>query len=131
MRPLIALCSLALALNVAAVWAADHTTDSLDVVQERLASAKAILIDVREPSEWAEGHLKSARLLSLSRLRKGVPAAELHQTLGKDRIIYAHCLAGQRCLEAADRLKQAGYEVRALKPGYKALLSAGFEKATP
>lgn len=131
MRLLLFLCTLALFFSVASVKAAEHTSDSLETIKERLASGKAILIDVREPSEWEAGHLKEARLLSLSRLRKGVPGEELAKILAKDKVIYAHCAAGFRCLETADRLKQAGYEVRALKPGYKALLDAGFEKAAP
>ncbi len=109
--------------------AAEHTKESLMTVKAQVASGKAVILDVREQSEWASGHLKDARLLPLSRLRKGVPAAELEQLLTKDKIIYAHCHAGVRCLEAADRLKQAGYEIRPLKPSYKDLLKAGFEEA--
>jgi hypothetical protein len=44
---------------------ADHTADSLDTVTKALADGKAVLIDVREDSEWAGGHLKDARHLAL------------------------------------------------------------------
>lgn len=108
---------------------AEHTTDSLETVKAQLAADKAVLLDVREPSEWDSGHLKSAKSLPLSRLRKGIDNKELAKLMPSDRVIYAHCAAGVRCLEVADRLKQAGFEVRALKPGYRDLLSAGFEKA--
>lgn len=111
--------------------AAEHTTDSLDKVKQQLVDEKAVLIDVREPSEWEDGHLKDARLLSLSRLRKGVPTEELTKTLPKGKVVYAHCRSGGRCLEAADKLKALGYEVRPLKPGYQELLKAGFPKAEP
>ncbi|MDX1968799.1 MAG: rhodanese-like domain-containing protein [Planctomycetaceae bacterium] len=131
MRLLLVLGALALSVNIAPLRAAEHTSDSLETVKERLTSGEAILVDVRELSEWEEGHLKGARLLSLSRLRKGIPSEELAKILTPDKVIYAHCAAGFRCLETAERLKRAGYEVRALKPGYKALLDAGFEKAAP
>ncbi|MBI1344795.1 rhodanese-like domain-containing protein [bacterium] len=116
-------------LMFSAVFAAEHTKDPLPEVKERVTKGDALLIDVREKSEWDDGHLKAAKRLSLSQLRKGVSAEELQSLLTKEKIIYLHCFSGGRCLEAADRLQKAGYEVRPLKPGYKDLLSAGFEKA--
>jgi phage shock protein E len=112
-------------------FAAEHTTDSLDKVKQQLADGKAVLIDVREPSEWDDGHLKDAKLLSVSKLRKGVPAEELDKLLTKGKVVYAHCKSGGRCLEAADRLQKLGYDVRPLKPGYQELINAGFPKAKP
>lgn len=116
-------------IMISAVSAAEHTKDPLPEVKARVAKGDAILVDVREKSEWDDGHLKAAKHLSLSQLRKGVSAEELMSTLMKDKVIYLHCFSGGRCLEAADRLQKAGYEVRPLKPGYKDLLNAGFEKA--
>jgi rhodanese-related sulfurtransferase len=118
-------------LLVGSLLGAEHTTDTLDEVRKQLVAEKAVLLDVREPVEWEEGHLKEATSLPLSRLRKGIDAAELKKLLPEGKILYAHCFAGVRCLEAADRLKAAGYELRPLKPGYKDLLKAGFEKAAP
>ena len=85
-----------------------------------------MLVDVREPDEWNEGHLSGARSLPLSVLEKGVKPDALANLLPKTKIIYVHCLAGGRCLEAADILAPLGYDVRPLKPGYKALVAAGF-----
>ena len=116
-------------LGSTTLFAAEHTTDSLDKVKQSLADKKAVLIDVREQSEWDEGHLKDAKLLPVSKLRKGVPEEELAKTLSKGKIVYAHCRSGGRCLEAADRLTKLGYEVRPLKAGYEELLKAGFPKA--
>jgi rhodanese-related sulfurtransferase len=106
--------------------AADHTKDSLETVQQAVADQKAVLVDVREPEEWNEGHLSGARSLPLSVLEKGVKPDAIANLLPKTKIIYVHCLAGGRCLEAADILAPLGYDVRPLKPGYKALVSAGF-----
>ncbi|HUQ72542.1 MAG TPA: rhodanese-like domain-containing protein [Planctomycetaceae bacterium] len=114
-----------------ATFAAEHTKDSLDKVKQQLADGKAVLIDVREQAEWDDGHLKDAKLLPVSKLRKGVPTDELAKTLSKGKVVYAHCKAGGRCLEAADRLSKLGYDIRPLKPGYEDLLKAGFPKAEP
>jgi rhodanese-related sulfurtransferase len=105
---------------------AEHTKDSLDTVKQAVAEQKAVIIDVREPDEWQEGHLAGAGLLPLSALERGVPPQELAKILPKDKIIYCYCLAGGRCEEAASMLKPLGYDVRAIKPGYPQLVKAGF-----
>jgi rhodanese-related sulfurtransferase len=105
---------------------ADHTRDSLDTVRQAVAEQKAVIVDVREPEEWQEGHLSGARLLPLSALEKGVAPQDLARILPKDKIIYCHCLMGGRCVEAAEILRPLGYDVRPLKPGYPTLVKAGF-----
>jgi len=109
---------------------AQHTTDSLDAVQQAVARQAAVLVDVREPEEWQEGHLAAARLLPLSTLERGASPQELAKLLPRDKIIYCYCLAGGRCAEAAAILKPLGYDVRPLKPGYPQLVKAGFPSAT-
>jgi len=105
---------------------AEHTKDSLETVRQAVAQKKAVIIDVREPDEWQEGHLAGAGLLPLSAIARGVPPQELATILPKDKIIYCYCLAGGRCMEAAELLKALGYDVRALQPGYPQLVKAGF-----
>ena len=117
-----------MSLAVGSLPAADHTKDSPDVVKKALAEKKAILLDVREQSEWDAGHLQGAQLLPLSKL-KGDDIRNLLKDLPKDKPIYAHCKAGGRCLTAADILIKHGYDVRPLKQGYQDLLEAGFPKA--
>lgn len=108
---------------------AEHTKDSLDTVKKAVTDGKAVLIDVREKSEWDDGHLKDAKLLPLSTLKAGAKAEDLARVVPKDKVVYLHCGSGVRCLKAADELKKLGYDVRPLKDGYKDLLKAGFEKA--
>ena len=88
-----------------------------------------MLIDVREKTEWDKGHLKDAKLLPLSALKADPLPKDLVQLLPKDKIIYAHCAAGVRCVSAAEILRKAGYDVRPLKDGYNSLLKKGFPKA--
>ncbi|MBY0512513.1 MAG: rhodanese-like domain-containing protein [Gemmataceae bacterium] len=109
--------------------AADHTTDTTDVVKKALADDKAVLLDVREKSEWDDGHLKDAKLLPLSTLKGGAKAEDVAKVVPKDKVVYLHCGSGVRCLKAADELKKLGYDVRPLKPGYADLLKAGFAPA--
>jgi rhodanese-related sulfurtransferase len=109
--------------------AAGHTKDPLPAVQQAVAAGEAVIVDVREPDEWAQGHVAGARLVPLSSLEAGVDPARLAQLLPKDKIIYCHCLMGGRCLEAAAILGPIGYDVRPLKPGYPQLIQAGFPAA--
>lgn len=114
---------------VATARAADHTKDTTDVVKKALADDKAVLLDVREKSEWDDGHLKDAKLLPLSTLKGGAKAEDVAKIVPKDKVVYCHCGSGVRCLKAADELKKLGYDVRPLKPGYADLLKAGFAPA--
>lgn len=109
--------------------AAEHTTDSLETVKKTVKDGKAVIVDVRETDEWKDGHLKGAKHLALSDLKKGVPVEQLKKTLPAGSVIYLHCASGKRCLAAADILKKQGYDVRPLKDGYRGLLKNGFEKA--
>ena len=98
-------------------------------MKKAVADDKAVLLDVREKAEWDTGHLKDARLLPLSELEGGIKPDDLARKLPRGKVVYCHCAAGGRSLDAADLLKKLGYDVRPLKPGYKDLLKAGFEAA--
>lgn len=107
-----------------------HTTDSLEQVKRALADNKAILLDVREPAERKAGYLESSTSLPLSQMKKAEDLKRLTKEWDKSKVIYTHCAAGRRALTCAPMLKELGFEVRALKAGYKDLLGAGFEKAS-
>jgi len=81
------------------------------------------------------GHLKDAKLVPLSLLKKDGTPTELGKALPKDLpkdiIVYVHCASGFRCLEAAPLIRKQGYETRALSAGYKDLLKSGFSQASP
>jgi glyoxylase-like metal-dependent hydrolase (beta-lactamase superfamily II)/rhodanese-related sulfurtransferase len=66
--------------------------------------AQALVVDVREPSEYAAGHVPGARSL---------PQAELATRLDelpRDRELVVVCAAGTRSVRAASFLRQAGFE---------------------
>ncbi len=115
--------------TVRAEDALTHTKDSIATVKANLADGKAVIVDVREPKETDEGHLKGAILLPKSKLTVAAEAAELVKKLDKTKIVYTHCRAGKRALECGEILKKQGFDVRPLKTGYEQLLEQGLEKA--
>jgi len=118
-----------MACVLSAARAAVHTEDTTEVMMKAVADDKAVILDVREKTEWDDGHLKDAQLLPLSVLKAGAKAEDVAKIIPKDKIVYCHCGSGVRCLKAADELKKLGYDVRPLKPGYADLLKAGFAPA--
>ncbi len=106
-----------------------HTQDSLETVKQRLKDNSAVLVDVREISEWNESHVANAISLPISSLQKGIDTDALLKIVPKDKVIYTHCKAGRRSLAAAQELQKRGYDVRPLKPGIQELLDAGFPQS--
>ena len=106
-----------------------HSTDSLSDVKKLIENKTAVLLDVREQSEWNDGHLQAAKLFPLSGLmereQKGT-TSELK--LPRDQIIYTHCKSGFRSVEAAKLLKRLGYDARGRKEGFSDLVNSGFER---
>lgn len=76
----------------------------------RLASGNAVLIDVREPSEWESGVVEGALLLPLSDLRGGralwKPVLETHT----DKEIIVYCRSGARSGTATKLLEESGFK---------------------
>ena len=122
---LASLCALAIGGSVA--FSAELTKESLATVRKNIADKKAVLVDVRDQSEWDKGHIEGATFLPLTKLQEKLDTAALAKLLPKDKIIYTHCVAGVRSLKAGNILEKLGYEVRPLKPGYKELVEFGFK----
>ena len=108
---------------------AELTKESVETTRKNIADKKAVLVDVREKSEWDQGHIEGAIFLPLSKLQEKLDPTALAKLLPKDKIIYTHCVAGVRSVKAGNILEKLGYEVRPLKPGYKELVEAGFKNA--
>lgn len=108
--------------------------ESLETVQKNIADKKAILVDVRSPREWKEGHLDGAIHLPISEWKKAsADSAELKAYLTKnlptDKIVYIHCLVGLRAKMACDYATGQGYDLRPLVVNYADLVKAGFQEA--
>jgi NADPH-dependent 2,4-dienoyl-CoA reductase/sulfur reductase-like enzyme/rhodanese-related sulfurtransferase len=88
----------------------------------QLGSTNALIVDVREPQEYAAGHIPNAVNLPLSQLR------ERYAELPDDRDIWLTCGVGQRAYYATRFLAQHGYKARTLSGGmatYRALQAGG------
>jgi rhodanese-related sulfurtransferase len=107
----------------------EFTEDTLEVVRENVSKEDAVLVDVRSLEEWNEGHIEDSLFLPVTSIRKRKYPAEMTEDLPKDKILYTFCVVGMRAKKAAAPLRELGYDVRALKPGFKELLKAGFEQA--
>jgi rhodanese-related sulfurtransferase len=87
---------------------------------------KAVIVDVREPVEFAAGHLRDA---------KNIPLKELSQRVGelekfKSRTAILVCQTGVRSSQAAGQLKNAGFaEVYSLEGGLEAWQAQGLPVA--
>lgn len=65
----------------------------------------AVIVDVRTPGEYAEGHLEGAELLDLN---AGEFVAAL-PTLDPDAAYMVYCRSGNRSAQAAQLMKDAGF----------------------
>jgi rhodanese-related sulfurtransferase len=94
---------------------------SLEEVKKGLADGSIALVDVREPNEWAEGHIAGA---ILNPLQSFDPAA-LPRTPGKRVVL--QCRSGGRTLKALALAQAAGRDdVRAhFRGSMNAWLAAG------
>lgn len=64
-----------------------------------------IIIDVREESEYNEGHIKDSLLLPLGNIEKDIEK----MAEDKDKTILLYCRSGRRSSEAATILTNLGY----------------------
>ncbi|HET7705637.1 MAG TPA: rhodanese-like domain-containing protein [Thermoanaerobaculia bacterium] len=80
------------------------TTITAPALHARLQSKeKPIIVDVREPSEFQEGHIQGAKLAPLGSVEQGV------EGIAKDREIVLVCRSGRRSGKAQELLTARGY----------------------
>jgi hydroxyacylglutathione hydrolase len=83
-------------------------------------AAGATVIDVREPDEYAAGHIEEALPIPLGRLQ-----GELAR-VPRDRPVLTYCAMGERATTAASILERGGFEdVRNLDGGFNAWRRSG------
>jgi rhodanese-related sulfurtransferase len=87
------------------------------------AGEKLILIDTREDSEWARGHIPGA-----IHLGKGIIERDIENTVpDKDAAVVLYCGGGFRSALAADNLQKMGYRnVISMDGGWRGWTEAGF-----
>lgn len=87
------------------------------------ANPQAVLLDVREDSEWQAGHAAEA-----THLGKGILERDLETRFPDPRTeIIMYCGGGFRSALTCDAAQRMGYtNVRSLIGGYKGMLAAGW-----
>ena len=63
-----------------------------------------VVVDVRRPAEFANGHVKNALNISLEEMKDPVNLSSFEE----NQNIYVHCAGGYRSLIAASLLKREG-----------------------
>jgi rhodanese-related sulfurtransferase len=97
---------------------------TIDQARARLTDhPPAVLIDVREESEWAQGHAVEAVHLGKGILERDLE--RLYPDVTGELILY--CGGGYRSALAADAAQRMGYRnVYSLIGGHKAMVQAGW-----
>jgi len=75
----------------------------------RVAAGTAVLIDVREPGEWAGGVAEPALLCSLSDLRGARAQWKSVLEANRDKELILYCASGARSGLAAGMLRKEGF----------------------
>ena len=108
------------AVGVQALPAEVSTADAL-----ALREAGAFILDVRQPEEWAAGHIPDATLIPLGDLSARI--AEVP----KDRQVVVVCRSGNRSAQGRDVLLGAGYpSVTSMAGGMNDWTAAGYPTET-
>jgi rhodanese-related sulfurtransferase len=95
-----------------------------------IADGSAVLVDVREPSEWEQGVAEPANLLALSDLMGKRQMWEPFLARHRDRELILYCLSGGRSGSAARLLAGEGYRVANLG-GFSAWRAAALPVRRP
>ena len=73
-------------------------------VQKYQNAAGAVLLDVRTPQEYREGHIPGSQNVPLQQLDKVEEVTE-----NKDTVLYVYCRSGARSRQAVSLLNHMGY----------------------
>jgi hydroxyacylglutathione hydrolase len=99
----------------------------IDVEADELAmdlpfDEKIVVLDVRQPNEYAEGHVADAVNVPLDEFTDLVNIANIEE----DQNVYIHCGAGYRSVVAASLLKRQGvHNIRNMLGGWNAIREEG------
>ncbi len=95
---------------------------------DALAPGAAVLVDVREASEWEQGHIPGAVHISKSYLEQDVEGA----VPDRSRPVVLYCAGGVRSLFAAQTLAEMGYQdVASMAGGFQRWKTQGLSWTVP
>jgi rhodanese-related sulfurtransferase len=94
------------------------------------SSGKAVIVDVREPSETASGYAAGAVLMPLSKMEAKAPEWDAFvKSLKKEQTVVVYCRSGRRSSVVAEELKARGFTVKNMG-GFSGWTSAGLPTAS-
>ena len=96
-----------------------NSNNSLSAQEAEPRLKEFVVLDVRQPSEFQVGHIASAKLIPLDKLKQHL------NELPKDKSILCVCQSGSRSGVAARQLRAAGYTTINLRGGMGAWQRAG------
>ncbi len=76
-----------------------------DLAAQARETAGSIMIDVRTPDEYRDGHIEGALSIPLA----SIPATASKRLPNKNAPIYVYCLSGARSAQAVRELERQGY----------------------
>lgn len=95
----------------------------IDVEPDELAmdlpfDEKLVVVDVRRPAEFADGHVKGAQNIPLNEMTDPASMADFEE----DQNLYVHCAGGYRSVIAASLLKRQGiHNLRNILGGWNSI----------
>ncbi len=92
---------------------------SVDDLAAARDAGEVTLIDVRNPDEYAEGHIPGARLIPLPEL------ADRLAEVRTDRPVHVVCQSGGRSAQGAELLAEAGIDAVSVSGGTKGWIASG------
>lgn len=97
-----------------------YTVGTVEALKDLLAGGGVVLVDVREPNEYAEGHIPGAVNIPIRQLAKNL------DKLPKDKPVVVYCRTGHRAGMATAVLRLLGYtNVRNFTPAMVGWTKAG------
>jgi rhodanese-related sulfurtransferase len=102
-----------------------QASEGVDALQaQSMGKQGTLLLDVREPAEYAEVHAANVKLIPLGELDSRLQEIAAH----KDKPIVVMCRSGRRSARAVSMLQEAGFtQVSNMKGGMMAWEDAGLE----
>lgn len=82
-------------------------TISPTLAAKKLTEKKAVIVDVRDKSEWDEMHIPGAIHIPVNDLKKRITELDVHKELS----VVIHCRNGaKRAVESVTQLNNAGFK---------------------
>ena len=103
---------------------------TVDVAEyaKAVADTSYVVLDVRTPAEYAEGHIPGTHF-NIDVLEDSYTELAL-KTLPKGKLVALYCRRGNRSKKAARILAENGYQVLELGTGFRGWAAAGKEVET-